>query len=322
MNVLKLVSIFNWAVIAFLVFVIAFETIFPAKGGDAAGRGIGQAIYFLAIVALVLLLVLNLLPYKWAKYAAFALVAIPILYIKLEPEWRKMKRIARNAMEDAKPIFPDAPRERIARAIHDGNPEKLKELLQEPPPNLNEGGELLAFAINESNGASYKPAERLACTKLLFQSGARFDSLGASKRDLLFAVASTGDATLLRLLLEQGGDAKAIHPHFNYSMLFEAIMGYMEPEETVRVLLEFGADTNVTAQLDDEQGRTSPLVRAAEVGRWGVCAALVEHGANVDFKTKNGLSLRTFMDDPELNLPEAGYSNKPDYERLKGLLRK
>jgi hypothetical protein len=319
---LKLVTILNWAVIAFLVYAVAMETIFPAKGGDAAGRGIGQAIYYMAIGALVLLVVLNLLPYRWTKYAAFALVAIPILYLKLEPRWQKMKRLAKNAIEESKPIFPDEPRERMARAIHDGNPEKLKELLQVPPPNLNEEGELLAFAINETNGASYKPVERLACLKLLFQAGARLDSLGTEKRDICFAVASTGDAALLRLLLEQGADAKAMSSHFNYNMLFEAIMSYKEPEASVRVLLEFGADPNATARLDDEQGSISSLVRAAEVGRWGVCAALVEHGADIHFKTKNGLSLKTFMDDPDKNLPETGYSNRPDFERLEKLLRK
>ena len=105
-------------------------------------------------------------------------------------------------------------------------------------------------------------------------------------------------------------------------MLFEALMSYQEPEASVRVLLEFGADPNVTALLDDDQGRTSPLVRAAEVGRWGVCAALVEYGADVNFKTKNGLSLKTFMDDPDKNLPETGYSNRPDFERLEKLLHK
>jgi hypothetical protein len=62
-----------------LGYLVAMETIFPAKGGDAAGRGMGQFIFVVAIVALVLLLILNFLPYKWAKYTAFWLVAVPIL---------------------------------------------------------------------------------------------------------------------------------------------------------------------------------------------------------------------------------------------------
>ena len=57
MNLLKIVTIFNWAIVAFLAYLVTMETVFPTKGGDAAGRGMGIAIYYLAIAGLVVLIV-------------------------------------------------------------------------------------------------------------------------------------------------------------------------------------------------------------------------------------------------------------------------
>ena len=42
---------------------MAMELFFPTKGGDAVGRGMGQLIFVVVVTALVLLLVLNLLPF-------------------------------------------------------------------------------------------------------------------------------------------------------------------------------------------------------------------------------------------------------------------
>lgn len=123
---------------------MAAEALSPPKGGDAATRGFGQAFYILATVAVVVLMVLNLLPYNSTKYAAsvlaVALVAAPILLFQVWPKWQDRQRIAQNEarykMEDAKPIFEDAARDRIARAIRDGELDTLKALLQAPVERL------------------------------------------------------------------------------------------------------------------------------------------------------------------------------------------
>ena len=64
LNMEKIISIVNWIVIAVLAFMVIMETLNPTKGGDAAGRGIGQAIYYLAIMGVIVLVILNLLPFK------------------------------------------------------------------------------------------------------------------------------------------------------------------------------------------------------------------------------------------------------------------
>jgi hypothetical protein len=319
MNLLKLISILNWTIIAILGYLVAMETIFPAKGGDAAGRGIGQAIYYLAIIALVVLLGLNLLPYQWAKYTAFGLVAIPFLFFKMRPVYNKLKRNVSNRIEASKPIFDDQERERLARAIDDGDPEKLQKLLLEPHPRLNEGGDLLAFAINSASG-SYKPDEKLECLKLLFQAGARLDSI-VTDVPMHMGVADQGNSKLLRLLLEKGANANATQIHFKYPIIFAAINSYQEPEASVQALLDFGANPNVTAVMDDEEGAESPLVYAARLGRWGVCVALLEKGADVAYKTQNGLSLMTYLEEANKEFHPDGYSTKEDLERLNKTLR-
>ncbi|MFN0213449.1 MAG: ankyrin repeat domain-containing protein [Saprospiraceae bacterium] len=325
MNILKIVTILNWIVIAVLGFLVIAETLSPTKGGDAAGRGIGMAIYYLAIFALVVLVGLNLLPYKWAKYTAFVLIVLPILYIKIWPKWRdmqrKMQQEAQYRIEDAKPIFDDEARDQIARAIRNGELEKLKKLLEKPVERLNEGGELLYYAISEAASASYRPAEKIECIRMLFEAGAKLDSTKGEDVPPHMFVADVGNAVLIRLLLEQGADANASQINIERPILFEAIGSYQEPEATVRTLLEFGANPNASAVLDDEDGAVSPLWQAAKLERWGVCVALIEKGADINFKTSNGKTFRALVQESERDFPSSGYTTQSDYERLKSVLK-
>lgn len=321
MNVLKLITYFNWLVIAVLGYLVAAETLFPAKGGDAAGRGIGQAIYYLAIMALVVLVVLNLLPFVWAKYTAFGLVVFPILLWKISPIWSKAKQNLGYLREESKPIFEDKAREQVARAIRDGQPEKLKKLLESPLPNLNEGGELLGYAVSETASTAYKPAEKLECIRMLFQAGARLDSTQRMDVPIHMFVAEVGNAALLRLLLEQGADANAVQIYFNRPILFEAIGSYQDPEATVRLLLDFGADPNSRATFEEEDGPVSPLFRAAQLGRWNVCMTLLEKGADPAFKASSGRTFLSLFEAAAQDFSSDGYSKREDFERLKETLK-
>ena len=317
MSILKIITVLNWIVIAGLAVLVVGEMLSPAKsGGDAAGRGMGQAIYYLAIIALILLIGLNLLPFNWSKYVAFILIVAPLIYTRAAPVWQKIKRNRDAAAQDAKPIFEDPERDRMARAIRDGDTEKLKQLLPTQWNDLKGNGEVLAYAVMEANHSHYKPEEKMAIVRLLFDAGASLDSI-RSDVPLHMAVADVGNADLLRLLLEHGADPNAVQIYFKRHILFEAIGSYQQPEATVRVLLDFGAHHNVTAVYDDDEGPITPLLRAAKLERWGVCVALLEKGADPDFKQSDGKSFKDLFRTAEKNFSPDGYSTQEDFDRLK-----
>ncbi len=320
MNLLKIITILNWVVIAVLGALVALETFFPAKGGEAAGRGMGLFVYYVSIAVLAVLLILNLLPYPWARYAAFGLVSVPFLYMQLNPIIGRVKRNIGYRMQASQPLFEDKERDQIARVIREGEPDKLKKLLEIPIARLNDRGELLAYAIHETSGTAYRPAEKLECIRLLFAAGAKLDSATEDDIPIHMSVAETGNAALLRLLLEQGADANAVQKYAKRPVLFEAIGSYQDPVGSVRVLLEFGADPNSRALLDDEFGEVSPLWHAAQLERWGVCLVLLEKGANPDFSALNGKSVRDLVLESARDYPKEGYSTQADYDALKKIL--
>ena len=321
MSILKIVTILNWIVIAAVGFIVLTEVFSPYRGGgDAATRGLGQV----PIIVLVVLLVLNLLPFDWTKYVALVLVVVPALLFKFWPAWNEMQRKKqeeeRYRLEAAAPIFEDQQRDQIARVIRDGEPEKLKELLKTPVERLNERGDLLDFAIDWAAGANHRQAEKYECVRLLFEAGATLDSTIGTRVTSHMTAAGTGDVKLLRFLLEKGADPNAFNDNMGYPILYEAISASREPEATVRALLEFGADPNATAVFDQAEGPVSPLWRAAKMERWGVCLVLLEKGADPEFKTSNGKTFRTLVQESEREFPAEGYSTQADYDRLKELL--
>jgi len=103
MNYLKIATIITWVVIGVLFVLVMLETLFPAKGGDPAS-GMGRVFYYLAVVVLVVLVVLNLLPYKWSRYTAFALVAIPLFWAQFGSSISRFKRGIVDMIE-AKPFL-------------------------------------------------------------------------------------------------------------------------------------------------------------------------------------------------------------------------
>lgn len=100
-----------------------------------------------------------------------------------------------------KPILLDKERDQIARAVRDGDPEKLKKLLKLPVPKLNLDGELHAFAISETSGTAYRPEEKLECLRLRFEAGATLDSAATDDIPVYMSVAENGGLALLHLMM-------------------------------------------------------------------------------------------------------------------------
>jgi ankyrin repeat protein len=104
--------------------------------------------------------------------------------------------------------------------------------------------------------------------------------------------AKTGDATVMRLLLEKGADAKAVTKDHTTAMILAAglswVMGITNVDEkdaleAIEICIENGVDVNAV----NDKGETA-LHGAATSGRDEVVKYLVEKGAKLDVKDKEG----------------------------------
>ncbi|MBK8969030.1 MAG: hypothetical protein IPM36_20625 [Lewinellaceae bacterium] len=327
---LKLITIINWIVIGILAILIGAETLFPTKGGDAAGRGMGQAIYYLAIIALVALLILNLLPFKATKYAAFGIILLPFALYAANSVWTSLSNLSAltpaGYNQDGTPWFQDAQKQKIALAIYDGKIEKVKKLVQALPvskltESTGEEGNLLEFAVSQASHTSYREQEKTECVRLLLDAGAQFKTTDTTEKPIHASPAAVGNAALLRLLLQHGADPNAREVRYKRPLLFESITAYKQPNESVDALLEAGADPN-TLFTDVDSTETSALLHAAANHRWRICMALLEKGADVRYQRTDGKTLADFLDEVNQYFSSDGYSTRADYEQVKAVLQK
>ena len=110
----------------------------------------------------------------------------------------------------------------------------------------------------------------------------------------LMRAARSGDGPVMRLLLEKGADPKLTTKDGNTALLFASGVGYRdkntrgtesEAVEAVKVCLERGMDIN-EKNLRDETALHGAAGRGADT----IVQFLVEHGARLDSKTKQGLT--------------------------------
>ena len=110
----------------------------------------------------------------------------------------------------------------------------------------------------------------------------------------LMRAARSGDAEVMRILLEKGANPKLTTKDGNTALLFAAGVGYRdkftrgtetEALEAVKVAIGTGLDLNQTNAREE-----SVLHGAAGRGADTIVQYLVEHGAKLDAKTKSGLT--------------------------------
>jgi hypothetical protein len=328
MNFFKIVIIFNWIVVGLLLLLVGAETLFPTKGGDAAGQGMGKAIYHLAIIVLLMLLVLNLLPFRWSKYLAFGLIMVPVLYFYLAPGIRDISRTIVNIIE-AKPWFEDKERERMAQSIFDGKSDKLTKLLQQPLPRFKEKDythPLLAMAINAAMYNNGRKEERLECIRILLRAGASMIPVDTALDAAHFYPTSMGYPEVLKVLLEHGADPNAkghniaSNQGHRVPLIFEALGTAYGAKDCVSLLLQYGADPNAIRPTDGDIIRPSVLLYAASRQRWDICRMLIEKGADATYKTPDGQSLLSYIE-VEGAFEDDGYSTAEDVAFVRKVAR-
>jgi ankyrin repeat protein len=147
--------------------------------------------------------------------------------------------------------------------------------------------------------------------------------------------AQSGDVVLMKLLLEHGADPKIATVYNVTPLMVASGIGWVQgvtyewsPEqtlETVKMLLDLGADVNAQDRLD---GRTA-LMGAAHKGRNDVIELLVQHGADLSLRdigsrdTINALSgLRFQAIDYADGLVRIGVQSAIAHPETSALLRK
>lgn len=325
MNYLKIATIITWVVISVLFVLVMLETLFPAKGGDASS-GMGRLFYYLAIVVLVVLITLNLLPYKWSRYTAFALVAVPLFWMQFGSSISRFKRGIVN-MIDAKPFFEEKERDKMAKAIMNGKPDKLKKYIAEFQPQLRKnayGYPLLEMAV-KSSVFEYKNLDaRIACIDALLDAGVPTRSENPNAQPIHYEPAERGNPRLLRFLLERGASANAKTTEFGSGrpnvvpIIFSALDTSYGAYECTKALLDHGADPNAIMPRDGDHLKMSPLLYAAERQYWRVCKMLIEKGADPRYITPDGTSLQTFIDQGKSFYPDE--KDLADYEAVRAMV--
>ncbi len=102
--------------------------------------------------------------------------------------------------------------------------------------------------------------------------------------ELLAAVESADDDAILQCL-KKGTDANAASENGWTPLMLAVLHG---SPATVKLLLEYGADPNLTTQSEENPSR-SALAVAIRNGRLEVVQALVDYGANIDARGPDGL---------------------------------
>ena len=311
MAILKLVTYLNWIIIAILAAIFIGMTISPSKGGDAASKGIGDGIRYLALILMLLLLTLNLLPWAWARYLGFALIIIPVCFLALQPQVRQMKRKAAAKREEAKPIFDDPTLDRVARYVRKADTIGVKKWITENPELTATEGELLAYAISESAYALHHRKEYLRNVELLFEAGATLEITNVPDESPVIIEACTGgNPELILLLIQKGADPNARDIYYNRPAILIASSSSRDPKGSVRVLLENGADPEVIFMNNSINRQVSMLWDLCYNGNWGIAQILLEYGANPDFEA-DGYTPRSMI---------LEFAKKPEYNKSEELL--
>ncbi len=196
-------------------------------------------------------------------------------------------------------FFHDKPRRDVAAAIGAADTTRLRQLLQQPVPRLNEPGSqattLLDFA-GERAATSQNITQMMACLKLLIDHGATIQSADPQHIPTHFRVCKHGPAVLLKWFLNKGADPN-FRPADGNPILIEVMRYGDDPLEKVRLLLDRGADPNAV-MADDEttyEASYSPLMYAAREQLWDICQLLLKEGANPAYRTPKGDDLKKIM---------------------------
>jgi hypothetical protein len=324
--VLKLLTIAAWVLFAVDAFVIVAAVISRDMGDDAAGRG--MALSF-GLIGLAFLLIGGAALYffgrahSWPGVAgSIALLALPLfLFFGSDVEakfhdagaWLSDRKVGR---------YPEPAQRELARAIEAGDFQAIRKILA-TRPNLNgrdaAGHDLLSYAVKQTRllGPNRDSERWVEAVRLLLDAG--MDPNQAREPDgtpvfvfLSKVLDDPAAARDFRLFLEHGAD-----PNGPATEEQPPIFNAWENLDSLRALLDHGAQIDIRNRNGD-----TPLLFCAWGGRWNAALLLLERGAALGVKNKQGTTLDAALDYQRAMAEQAQQPLPGGYSQVKAAIER
>ena len=288
---MKTVSLVNWALLACYGILLAYSALtINQSNTDAAGRGLASAYILFGCILLIVLIGVNVLPFRISRLAVLVMLCLPMIAGLVEFVGTGLT--ARRARQDddgrldGSYYFRDSQRRQVAKAIADQDEARVQSLLAEPIPLLNESGEdhitMLDFAALRGV-YSDQPDGIIPYLSLLLEKGAAIQTADTLRSPTHALVSRDCSAAMMAWFLEHGADPNAKRIQERPTPILFTVMDYDKDRlEKIRLLLAHGADPNVVypPTATGWLAGHSALLAAARLELWDVCLLLLDKGAD------------------------------------------
>lgn len=304
---MKALAIVAWT--CFGLELVALVLMLTDRGGDAASRGLGA--FYAILMGVPMTIAAGLLIWGQASgrkgplVAGAAITTLPLTVGLVLGAKSLVRRVSRHVALGRQGRFPDGRLTELARAIDRGDLEKVKALLQGPPPDWKARDAfdrtILGHAVTRALDYTEGKDAHAETVRLLLKAGAPpaedalrpNDGSYASWYSLLNTVA--GDSSprglaLLDLLLEAGADPNTKSQYDDHSLLFETWMTVPKLE----VFAKHGADLRALDGRSDRKGY-SLLMNAVVYQQWDNARWLLEHGVSPNVKGADGATVDSLL---------------------------
>lgn len=328
---MRLLAIAAWACFGLELVVLAM--MLTDRGGDAASKGLG-AFYAILMgvpmaIAAALLLWGQQSGQKGPLIAGAAITTLPLTIGLVLGAKGMVRKVSRHLTLEKQGRFQDGRLTELARALDRGDLEKVKALLQGPPPDWKARDAfdrtILGHAVTRALDYMEGKDAHVAAVRLLVEAGAPAaedamrpnDGTYASWYSLLNTVAGDGGPrglALLEILLEAGADPNTQSQVDDHSLLFEPWMTVAKFE----VLARHGADLHARDGRSDRRGY-SLLMNAVVYQQWDIAAWLLEHGVSPDVKGADGATVDNLLKEAREGGTEAAKAVEAAVVRARGV---
>ncbi len=333
---MKTISQINWIIIAiYSIYAIIIYIDSNRSGMDAAGRGMAMGFLIVGIFYLFILIVLNLINYKWVKILVLIMGGLPLCYFVTQSilTYQTHKKYDKLRKDNSK--FKDSHLNDIMGAILRNDLDHVKRLISKNSSLINHIGEnnrktILDIAVRNSWMRENQTANDIVLA--ILEKGADPNIFHPDSYGTYAPLAAYGqylDISIFESLLKAGANPFAIGEQ-STPLIYTLIENDRNDSfQKVKLLLEYGLDPNIP--LGDDQPyklNYSPLIWAANSEKWAICELLINSGANINFEPKgpDGRSFKFILDGKSKDYQQAGvtpdsYASLMSNEKIKQLYK-